>query len=175
MAGSNPQRSASHKYPHLLTWQHPQMIRSYSVRLMFLATCALTCKVSRDRDLKTNQIHERLGGVFNTLSNGLLVRIEHQLLEVLSWRIPMGDIYQLYANEIFRAASQALGRPVGAPEVLEPWVTPAETLPVKCKLLFPESASESSWSGTPDLAVSCHTDPNDSQSMARRRLSMQED
>ena len=151
------------------------MIRSYSVRVVFLAACALTCKVSRDRDLKTNQIHERLGGVFNTLSNGLLVRIEHQLLEVLRWRIPMGDIYQLYANEIFLAASQALGRPVGAPEVLEPWVAPVETLPVTCTRVFPESAGESSESVTPDLAVSCHNHPDDSQSVARRRLSMQED
>ena len=49
----------------------------------------------------------------------LLAYIEHQMLELLYWRLPMGlGLHQTYADALFDAASDKLGRRVAAPQVI---------------------------------------------------------
>ena len=49
----------------------------------------------------------------------LLAYIEHQMLEVLHWSVPMGlGLHQTYADAIFEAASRELRRHVAAPQVV---------------------------------------------------------
>jgi hypothetical protein len=102
-------------------------------------------------------LHSLVQDVFNLLEVRLLVRIEHQLLEVqssqpapnsaaspshlclslpapmrpaqvLGWRIPMGAGYQQQADAIFGAAADALiAPPMPAPHVLWPWEPPVDT------------------------------------------------
>ena len=49
----------------------------------------------------------------------LLACIEHQMLELLEWRVPMDlGLHQTYADAIFDAASDKLGRRVAAPQVI---------------------------------------------------------
>ena len=105
------------------------MMRSYSIRPMFLGACVLSCKAARDDCTKLVQLYVRLDDLLNLLSVDLLVRIEHQLLEVLDWRLPMGTDIQLYADEIFRTASELLDAPMRAPRVLPDWQQPAELPP----------------------------------------------
>ena len=66
------------------------------------------------------QCHESLCGVLD-IDLVLLARIEHQMLELLHWCIPTGLAYQTYAEAIFDAASQELGRRIVAPQVLPPF------------------------------------------------------
>ena len=66
---------------------------------------------------RSRQCHESLCDVLD-VDLALLSRIEHQMLELLHWRVPMGPIYQTYANAIFDSASRHLGRTVAAPNVL---------------------------------------------------------
>ncbi len=49
----------------------------------------------------------------------LLAYIEHQMLELLYWRVPMDlGLHQTYADAIFDAASHKLGRRIAAPQVV---------------------------------------------------------
>ena len=49
----------------------------------------------------------------------LLAYIEHQMLELLYWRLPMGlGLHQTYADALFDAASDKLGRRVAAPQAI---------------------------------------------------------
>ena len=67
-----------------MLWRHPSLIRCYSVRPIFLGSCVLAVKVSRDADPRLASLHSCVQDVFNLLDVTLLSRIEHQLLEVLS-------------------------------------------------------------------------------------------
>ena len=64
--------------------RNPSLIRCYSVRPIFLGSCVLAVKVSRDADPRLSSLHSCVQDVFNLLDVTLLSRIEHQLLEVLS-------------------------------------------------------------------------------------------
>ena len=77
----------------------------------------------------TSQCFYRLSDVLNSLELELLVHIEHQMLEVLHWRLPMGRVYQTYADAIFDAAGAALGVPQPVPQVLHEWEEPLERPP----------------------------------------------
>ena len=49
----------------------------------------------------------------------LLACIEHQMLVLLDWGVPLAlGLHQTYANAIFEAASRELGRRVAAPQVV---------------------------------------------------------
>ena len=52
------------------------------MRPIFLASCVLACKLTRDNDLRLSDLQCRLVDVFDLLELGLLVKLEHQLLEV---------------------------------------------------------------------------------------------
>ena len=39
-------------------------------------------------------------------------------MQLLDWSLPMGSIYQDYADALFELASHRLGRQVAAPQVL---------------------------------------------------------
>ena len=64
----------------------------------------------------------------------LLAYIEHQMLELLYWRLPMGlGLHQTYADALFDAASDKLGRRVAAPQAIldfEGLVTSIKPTPV---------------------------------------------
>ena len=77
----------------------------------------------------TSQCFYRLSDVLNSLELELLVHIEHQMLEVLHWRLPMGRVYQTYADAIFDAAGAALCVPQPVPQVLHEWEAPKERPP----------------------------------------------
>ena len=111
--------------------------------------------MTREQHLPLSYLHSLVKDVFNLLEVRLLVRIEHQLLEVqssqpapsltaspshlasaslpnaaqvLGWRIPMGARYQKHADAIFGVAADALiAPPIPAPQVLWPWETPVDT------------------------------------------------
>ena len=53
------------------------------MRPIFLASCVVACKVTHDGDLRLRSLQSKLMDVFNLLELGLLVKLEHQLLEVL--------------------------------------------------------------------------------------------
>ena len=63
---------------------YPNLLRRYSVRLIFLGCCVLALKVSREGDTSLSCLLSRVQDVFFLLDVRLLSRIEHQLLEVLS-------------------------------------------------------------------------------------------
>ena len=63
----------------------------------------------------------------------LLTYIEHQVLVLLDWRVPMVlGLHQTYADALFDAASDKLGRRVAAPQVIldfeEPVTTPVSSV-----------------------------------------------
>ena len=64
----------------------------------------------------------------------LLTYIEHQVLVLLDWRVPMSlGLHQTYADALFDAASDKLGRRVAAPQVIldfEGLVTSTKPTPV---------------------------------------------
>ena len=95
----------------------PTTMRVNSVRPMLLGACFIACKTSRDEDLELSQCHESLCDVLD-VDLALLSWVEHQMLELLHWCVPMGSVYQTYANAIFDSASRHLGRTVTAPNVL---------------------------------------------------------
>lgn len=119
----------------------PGILRCYSIRPMFLGSCIVTCKVTRDSNVQLSDLHCRLTDVFNLLEVRHLVLLEHQLLEVLHWRFPTGSVLQAYADAIFRTAGDELARralghalahptlvhPIPAPQVLVPWMLPVES------------------------------------------------
>ena len=56
----------------------------YSIRPIFLGCCVLAFKMTREQHLPLSYLHSLVKDVFNLLEVRLLVRIEHQLLEVQS-------------------------------------------------------------------------------------------
>lgn len=61
---------------------NPSLMRCCSIRPIFLGSCVVACKLTRDSDLRLPYLHSLLKDVFNLLEVGLLVKLEHQLLEV---------------------------------------------------------------------------------------------
>ena len=53
-------------------------------------------------------------------------------MQLLDWSLPMGRVYQKYADAIFEAASHRLGRWVAAPQVLHALDDEPESEPVAC-------------------------------------------
>ena len=51
-------------------------------------------------------------------------------MQLLGWSLPMGSIYQSYADVIFESASHRLGRQVAAPRVLHAFDDEPESEPV---------------------------------------------
>ena len=118
---------------------NPSLLRCYSVRPIFLGTCVLAVKVSREGDTSLSCLLSRVQDVLNLLDVRLLSRIEHQLLKVLSsqpaphsldlaslcpppgcanavqvlgWRMPMdAGQHEVYADALFGAAADALLAP----------------------------------------------------------------
>ena len=64
--------------------RNASLLRCSSVRPIFLGSCVLAVKVSREGDLSLSYLLSRVQDVFNLLDVTLLSGIEHQLLEVLS-------------------------------------------------------------------------------------------
>ena len=58
------------------------MLRCSSIRPIFLGSCIVTCKLTRDSNVQLPDLHCRLTDVFNLLEVRHLVLLEHQLLEV---------------------------------------------------------------------------------------------
>ena len=114
--------------------------------------------MTREHETSLSYLHSLVSDVFNLLEVGLLIRIEHQLLEVqssqpvlnpqprprtlasafpdavqvLDWRLPMpvGTGYQEYADAVFCTAAEALvAPPMPAPQILLPWETPVDSTP----------------------------------------------
>ena len=64
---------------------NPSLLRCYSIRPIFLGCCVLAFKMTRDQQpASLSYLHSLVQDVFNLLEVRLLVRIEHQLLEVQS-------------------------------------------------------------------------------------------
>ena len=63
---------------------NPSLIRCHSVRPIFLGCCVLAFKMTREQETSLTYLHSLLANVFNSLEVGLLVKIEHQILEVLN-------------------------------------------------------------------------------------------
>ena len=51
-------------------------------------------------------------------------------MQLLGWSLPMGRVYQDYADAIFEAASHRLGRQVAAPQVLHAFDDEPESVPL---------------------------------------------
>ena len=104
------------------------------------------------------------------LGVALLSRIEHQMLELLHWSVPMGPLYQTYADAIFDAASRQLGRQVAAPQVLLAFDEHTAHTPSavhaavqSCVREVPQCAASKahSWDGTTSGASPCATTRRD--------------
>ena len=54
--------------------ENPSLMRTYSVRPMFLGGCVLATKLTRDYDFRIREIYERIDDVLNTMHIRLLVR-----------------------------------------------------------------------------------------------------
>ena len=54
--------------------ENPSLMRTYSVRPMFLGGCVLATKLTRDYDFRIREIYERIDDVLNTMDIRLLVR-----------------------------------------------------------------------------------------------------
>ena len=70
---------------------NPSLMRCCSIRPIFLGSCVLACKLTRDNVLRLPYLHCLLMDVFNLLEVGLLVKLEHQLLEVRQRTPPMAQ------------------------------------------------------------------------------------
>ena len=63
-------------------------------------------------------------------------------MQLLDWSLPMGRVYQKYADAIFEAASHRLGRWVAAPQVLHALDDEPESEPVASQ---PESVPPAAY------------------------------
>ena len=70
------------------------------MRPIFLASCVLACKLTRDNDLRLSDLQCRLVDVFDLLERGLLVKLEHQLLEVRPARPSIPGPLDAHATEL---------------------------------------------------------------------------
>ena len=142
---------------------HPTTMRASSIRPMLLGASIISCKTCRDDTLSLRQVPPspspcsrsrfpfRLNPALHPSQRArprqfcdvlhvvldvdvaLLACIEHQMLELLYWRLPMGlGLHQTYADALFDAASDKLGRRVAAPQVIldfeEPVTTPVSSV-----------------------------------------------
>ena len=80
-------------------------------------------------------------------------------MQLLGWSLPMGSIYQNYADAIFESASHRLGRWVAAPQVLHALDDEPESVPVACSQPPPAAyaAEAASKSSSPPWTTSSST------------------
>lgn len=52
------------------------------MRPIFLTSCVIACKLTRDNELRLSDVRCQLVDIFDRLELGLLVKLEHQLLVV---------------------------------------------------------------------------------------------
>ena len=104
--------------------RHTTVMRTYSVRPMLLGACVIACKVTRDHAIKVCQCFNQVSCVLDELQLEALVRIEHQMLELLGWCLPMGLVLQRYADALLGVASEARGIAFNVPQMLDAWEAP---------------------------------------------------
>ena len=80
-------------------------------------------------------------------------------MQLLGWSLPMGSIYQNYADVMFESASHRLGRQVAAPRVLHAFDDEPESVPVACSQPPPAAyaAEAASKSSSPPWTTSSST------------------
>ena len=80
-------------------------------------------------------------------------------MQLLGWSLPMGSIYQSYADAIFESASHRLGRQGAAPRVLHAFDDEPESVPVACSQPPPaaSAAEAASKSSSPPWTTSSST------------------
>jgi len=78
------------------------LVRSHSVRPIFVAACVLARKLSSDADVTTAECSAAMDDCFTNLSALLLARMEEQLLVLLDWRMPVDP-------RVYESCARALG------------------------------------------------------------------
>ena len=96
-------------------------------------------------------------------------------MQLLDWCLPMGSIYQSYADVIFESASHRLGRQVAAPRVLHAFDDEPESVPVASQPALPaayatEAASKSSYPPSTTSSSTSATETNSALDRSVRAL-----
>ena len=95
----------------------PSIVRVYTMRPMLIGACLIALKHADDF-VDTRRCWRRLRQVFDTLEFDHLLAIEEKLLKIIDYRLPMGIIYQTYAEALCLVANDAKGVNRAAPTVL---------------------------------------------------------
>jgi len=82
------------------------IIKTYTFRILWLAICNLSIKLLTDDYLfsfkwVTNQFKEKIVG----LTSDILLKSEYNLLNILNYKLPEGDIYNIISNDLFHDTS----------------------------------------------------------------------
>ena len=95
----------------------PSIVRVYTMRPMLIGACLIALK-HNDDFVDTRRCWRRLRRVFDDLEFDHLLGIEKKLLKLIDYRLPMGIIYQTYAEALCLVANDAKGVNRAAPIVL---------------------------------------------------------
>ena len=106
--------------------ENPTLMRSYSVRPMFVGGCVLAMKLARDDELKLRELHERLDDVLNVLSIYALVRA------YAPWPLPTAPAH---APASPQATTETLPRPPSSHGGSRGWCVPSAQVNIEHQML----------------------------------------
>lgn len=84
------------------------ILRVYTMRPMLTGACLIALKHADDF-VNTRECWRRLRTAFDTLEFDHMLAIEQKLLKILDYQLPIGVIYQTYANALCLVANNAKG------------------------------------------------------------------
>ena len=88
--------------------------------MLLIVLMVLAHKAVHDRVIRTSTCWVALADdrTLDALTCRRIANLEWDVMDVLGWQVPVGDVYQMYADALFDVANGAAAQPRAAPDVL---------------------------------------------------------
>ena len=93
-------------------------LHEHTLRPILIAACVIALKFNDDFHFSMTACWKRLRTAFNNLDFDWLLAAEEQMLLAIDFHLPFGNIYQVYADALYRVANEWTGEERVAPTVL---------------------------------------------------------
>ena len=101
-----------------LTRARPRWVQPRGLRMVVIVTTIIAHKLVHETVITTEDCCGALADLWPDLCVARVGRMEYQLMDALGWNIPVGDVYQIYANAVFDCYNETAPAPMAAPQII---------------------------------------------------------
>lgn len=101
-----------------LTRARPQWVQPRGLRMVVIVATIVAHKLVRETVITTEDCCAALADLWPELCVARVGSVEYALMDALNWEIPVGQIYQIYADAVFNCHNETAPVPMAAPQII---------------------------------------------------------